>query len=497
MYVQSPVSKKELLELKKIVNEAIKNYTTKDKKISDKTWLKAYLQQNKPDLDESEVIELTERIFIEFERIEINKKNIQKYNDNGLSSKQYMSSMESGYEQFISNKSNVEYLDSLNNVIEFSNESVINKIINKDGNINQNPNLDGFIAEYEHVNNFNIQSAVKGHGNIEAKVLEPEQGKTHAKNSMDVGIYENGKLVQRYQMKFGKTSEATIQMISAGDYSNQRLVVPDEQLDDIKKAFPNKSVISEIEYKSIKSKSLSKGEMKELQKKIQNGDLEIIEKNWSDINKKNLIISLSKNAAQASILGLGLSFTSSIVSDLFNDEKTDVNEKVEKAIRSGATSGVNVAVTGALTVAIKNEVIQLLPKETSITTIANISHIAIENVKILFKIGTGELCINDGINKIGDNTISTLGGIASAFTIGAWIGTLTLTGPALITATVIGNTVAYNAGKNIISAVYKGVASVVRGVTNVVWNGVQSVASKIRSAAGSFVSTITFGIFGW
>jgi hypothetical protein len=52
-------------------------------------------------------------------------------------------------------------------------------------------------------------------------------------NSVDVratnlktGQYQN------YQMKFGKDSKATIALIKGGDYANQRLVVPTEQLND-------------------------------------------------------------------------------------------------------------------------------------------------------------------------------------------------------------------------------------------------------------------------
>jgi len=491
------ISKEEAIELKKITYTAIKTYLTKDTAITDKEWLQNYFNTNLIEHTIEEREELVENLIIEVERLETNRVNIKKYNDNGLSSSQYISSKDSGCEEFLSNQGNVEYLDSLNTIIENSNNSVINKVTTQSGDINMNPNLDGFLAEYEHVNNFNIQSATNGSGNIEAKVLEPEPGKTYAKNSMDVGIYENNKLVQRYQMKFGKDSEATIRMISDGNYSNQRLVVPDEQLEDVKKAFPNKTVISEIEYKNIKSSPLSKSEVKKLQNKIQNGDLSTVQKSWSDINKKKLMISLSKNTAQASILGVGLSFSTSFISSIFTDEEIETEEVIKRAIESGTTSGINTAVTGALTVAIKTNKITFIPQNTSITTIANISHIAIENIKILYRVGKGDLSISDGINKIGENTISTLGGISSALTIGAWVGTLALTGPALIAASIIGQTVAYTAGKNVVSAVYKGVTSVVKSVVKTVWNGVTTVASKVWNTVGTVFSTLSFGLIGW
>ena len=75
-----------------------------------------------------------------------------------------------------------------------------------------------------------------------AEVCVPES--THPKNSFDVVIKDisTGKIVHQYQFKFGMTAKYTIAKLRKGDYNNQRFVVPVEQVTDVQRAFPGKTV---------------------------------------------------------------------------------------------------------------------------------------------------------------------------------------------------------------------------------------------------------------
>ena len=48
--------------------------------------------------------------------------------------------------------------------------------------------------------------------------------------------------VMQSPTEFGQDAQATIRLLKDGCYNNQRFIVPTEQLDEIRKAFPGKSV---------------------------------------------------------------------------------------------------------------------------------------------------------------------------------------------------------------------------------------------------------------
>lgn len=101
---------------------------------------------------------------------------------------------------------------------------MIHVVTNLNGGISQNMNLDGFIAEQHHVNSFNMNAKLDG-SNYIAEVLTPEAGQKYVKNSFDVVIRDNNrKIVHQYQMKYGASSQRTIEMIRDGNYHNQRIV---------------------------------------------------------------------------------------------------------------------------------------------------------------------------------------------------------------------------------------------------------------------------------
>ena len=81
-----------------------------------------------------------------------------------------------------------------------------------------------------------------------------KNGKRYGKNSFDIVILDATKSktppVHQYQVKYGADAKATIQLLrehgSVTKYSNQQILVPPEQLDEVRKAFPGKTIVSEI-----------------------------------------------------------------------------------------------------------------------------------------------------------------------------------------------------------------------------------------------------------
>lgn len=277
-------------------------------------------------------------------------------------------------------------------------------------------NLDGFIAEQQHVNDFNAQAAPENK-NYRAYVQEPAIGKGYTKNSFDIVIKDSsGKIIHPYQSKFGKDAAATIRLLKSGNYYNQTILVPTEQVAEVQKAFPNKTVTDHIggtDKISTKSRGLTKADVKRQQLEAQEKN-QIRDTNWNSYNTKKLAIHLGKEAAltgaTAALYGGGFYLAEKV----WNGEKIRAEEAVEVALKTGVDSGVKSAAAGALTVAVKRGLIPMLAKSTPAGIIANIAAVGVENARILLKCAKGEISFTKAVDSMGRTTVSMAAGLLAA-----------------------------------------------------------------------------------
>lgn len=85
-----------------------------------------------------------------------------------------------------------------------------------------------------------IYDAKANGSNLRAEVLKPDSGYNKAQ-SMLWYQDENGKIVRRYQSKYGKDDKATGKLFEKGDYRGQRKLVPEEVTAEGSKIAPNLS----------------------------------------------------------------------------------------------------------------------------------------------------------------------------------------------------------------------------------------------------------------
>lgn len=271
-------------------------------------------------------------------------------------------------------------------------------------------------------------------------------------------------------------------MINKGDYNNQRLLVPAEQVDEVQKAFPNKTVVSAVEAGNVKGKALEKSGAKELQNEAQSGKWNEI--NWNEYKTKDLAIGIGKQAGYAAIQGAAIGVGIDIATKVWNGEEIKAEEVVEQALVSGADFGIKAATAGALKVGVEKGVVKMIPKGTPTETIANIAYVAIENVKVLGKVATGELTVKEGLDKMEQTTVTTVAGIAAGArgtAIGASIGSVL--GPVGTgIGGFVGGTVGYIAGSKVAEGAVKGVQKVrekAREVGSTIVSGVKSGAKSV------------------
>lgn len=475
------LSEKEAQATNRIIRRFMQRYAANSGKPVDQ-WLSAELREQLPDYSDEEIKRLTQDIISSLEITEHKKQEMQKAIQSGRSQESWLASSLEKSTSHMSSQESTSYLQNLDDALNQANAQMADVITNGNGTISQNPNLDGFIAEQAQVNSFNMNAAAKG-SEFKAEVLKPAPGATYSKNSVDVVIKDGaGKIVHRYQMKYGATSEITIQMIKNGNYNNQILVVPAEQVEAVQKAFPGKTVKSTIEVDGISSTPLTKSDVKNAQKKAQSGIS--LDTDWSGFSTKDIAKGISQNVAYAGLQGAAIGAGMTVISNVWNDEPIDGAEVVKTALETGADFGVKAAVAGGLKVAAEKGVLSGL-RGTPAGTFANIAFVAVENLKVAGKVFTGELTPREGLEVMGQTTGACVAGIAAGAVAGAKLGSIagTVLGPfGTVAGGIIGSAVGYMAGSKIGEAVVNGAQKIGKAAWSAIKSGVKKFGENVARA---------------
>lgn len=409
------------------------------------------------------------------------------------------------------------YIDNINKVIEEGNQKLLNKVFNKDGSINQNSNLDGFIFEHDHANTFNINAAVQDNTRFRAEVLEPKIGETYGKNSVDIVIKDikTGKIVKKYQAKAYKNAQETAKAFNSGNYKGQGKLVPEGQ--------EVRGAADKIEYGDIESNPSSKEMMKEQQSEAQKGDIEKVKKSFkNDVDTLKLAKQIGKQMLQAGVLSMGMGIVFSAGEKILSGEEIEAEEIIINGLKAGSVGGISTAVAGGLKVAVEKKAItgvmaKILSKNNIIGTVAA-STVGI--VSTLFEVGKGDITLGEGVKKIGVTLSASYAGIIG-FANGNFLGVAVAgavlpaigvagTVGAVITAAVgftagcigaiAGSQVAGAIGRGAMEVgnyvvrgavgIVKGGVAVVKTVASGVITGVKAVGSAIISGVGSVCSGI-------
>ena len=478
------ITDKEAREIKKLEKIFIKSYLKYKNEMNLKEWLNLELKNHLEDKSDEEIKTISTEIIETLEIIEKNKYSLKKAMANGRSKESWFESNLRKVNSHISVNEYGDYLSQLDSAINQANEALINEITNKSGNISMNPNLDGFIAEYNHVNSFNMEATLKG-SEYRAEVLQPKPGETYGKNSIDIVIKDGtGKIVRKYQSKYCKDSSATENAFKSGDYRGQRKLIPDEQDVD--------GGVIQIESPDgkIKSAKFSKEYVKQQQKEIQNGKYEPID--WNNYNSKDLALNIGKKVGKNAFYGAGIAVGFNIAQKTIEDKEIEIEELVEIALKSGIDIGIKSAISGAIKVGIEKGLIKLIPKGTPAGVIANIVNIGIEYARTCKEVINGELTVKEAINEMEVNTVSMVFGIATAAkgtSIGGAIGSIF--GPiGTVIGGFIGGTVGYMAGSEFGKDVIRGSQKLRKVTKEIITNTINTVKGESSRLFNSVSSEV-------
>ena len=553
---EETLTKKQKEELSSLIKKYLKSYSKYKDKMSMEEWLMLMFREDFPELDEKEIIKLKDEVVNGTNESYKIYKEVKRAGELGINPSEYFATKIENDEEFkkienkkemllkldeeltddavdkiytlsemdISEGSNLDtatsigktlgqtvvnnYIGNIDKAIENANANMQDTILRQDGYINQNPNLDGFIAESHHANTFNVDAATK-ELKLRAEDLKPD---VYGKNSVDIVIkkFSNGseEIVRKYQAKFGKDAKATENYfrdkLGEFKYRFQKKLVSSDQVNEI----PNG--VDKIEYGGAKSKPLSKQEAKEMQEKVQSGDKNALDLNFkNDVNTHEVLKRVGYKAVRNSIYSGAIAVGMNIGKKIITGEEISGEEVVETAIRTGATTGVTTAVHGAMTTAAKKGVLKgVFAKSTFVSAVA---FSAVETVSTVYKVGTGEMSFKEGVDSLVE-TFTTGAVIAKAMAVTSATITGALGAGALVTtvATVAAGAVVATVGTAVAKPIYKGIKTIVSGVVSgakkvvsagtkavktvasTAWSGVKSAAKGIWSGAKS----IFRGIFG-
>lgn len=492
------LTEKEAKEFKTLLSKFVKSYSAKDSAVSDKEWLKNELKSELSDLSDEQAEVMAQETIDSIKEYDENLKDLNEQCKKGVNREQWFADKVAKASAGLGVIEHGNYLNSIDTALTNANSQMIRTVTTSAGDISQCINLDGYIAEQFHVNRFNVEAALHK-SNFYAEVQVPAPGETYGKNSFDIVIKDrlsgSNVPVHQYQVKFGANAKETIKLLKDAEgncrYNNQRIVVPTEQLEEVQRAFPEKTITDKIggtDKVKISSEGLTKSEAKEMQFDAQENQT-ILGESWNSFSTKELALNIGK---QAGLVGLGAAAITvgfSLAEQAIKGDGIDAEETVKLALETGADASIKVAAAGALKVAVEKGILRIIPKGTPIGIIANIACVAIENVKILFKMATGEYTVSQGMEHMGRTSVSMIyglgwgaigmhaGGVAFA-----WIP---IVGP--IVGGLVGGLVGYTAGSKFGNAVFDGVKKVVtsagnalRTIGNKISEGFQRIREKIH-----------------
>ena len=413
----------------------------------------------------------------------------------------------------LSAKSVNNYIDTVNNAIDSANKTLMESITTKTGNINQNPNLDGFIFEEHHAGTFNIDATVKQKP-YHAKVLKPKLGETYRKNSIDIVIEDSGKYVKKYSAKAYKITNGTAKSFydeNGYKYRFQSKLVPTDQTNEIANS------VDKIKYNNVESKGITKAEIKDIQNDLQSGNKKVDIFNFKkDVNIISISKQIGKQAMVNGTMGLGIGMAANIGTKIIQGKEVEVEEVIEAGIKTGGSVGLSTAVAGGIKVAVEKEIIPAM----SNNTIGAIAASSMDIIGTACKLGSGEISLGEAVKEVGTSISSAYSAIVSSSfgytatiaavgmvglgTLGT-VGTVIGTGVALVAGAVcgtvgskIGGEIANGVGTIAEKVVDKAVEVVkegidkVKNIANGVVNKVQSIGKKISSGLSKVASWFGF-----
>lgn len=462
------------------------SYKEKPQEMTNAQWLQELFLRELPEMTAEEAAQESVDILESMDVFQENHRSLEEASKNGISKEEWLEGKFNEASVGYSTQQFGETLQILDDALYMENLKLAEGLTRAvDGQIKMSPNLDGNIAEHYHSATANLNAVLQG------KDVKAEVRDVFTSNSVDVRLTDTVTgTYQNYQLKYGQDAKATIDLIERGNYNNQRIVVPTEQLDEVQAHFQAKGSQKTITDRIEGGKPLTKAQAKDMQLEAQQSGV-APKFDYNQFDYKNLTKRVVDDASTMALQSVAITTGMYLARKVVKNETIKGDELLETAIRTGADTGVKTVVAGTLKVAVEKGILKTIPKGNPAVLFANVACVAVENAKIAHKVATGKISATKGLDEMGKTSSSMVGGML-ALKKGAELGKNagTLVGvmmPALapVTSVVggfVGGTIAYMAGSKVGDNVFEGakkIATVAKTVGKIAVDNLKNTAKTV------------------
>lgn len=477
-----------------ILKDFFESYVEKDASVSNKEWLKNQLEKQALDFAKDKLQAYSDELVDGVDSYDKTLTSIREHTAKGGKVETWLAENVAKSGRQLSQSE----LQTVEKVLGQGGEQLLRSL--KAGELHRDAlkSADEFIAENTLVNDFNSASAAQG-GRYVAEVDVTGDGSVYGRNQFDIALVDKltGQKLSNYLVKYGKTASDTIEMVKTIGNAGETLLVPSEQLEEVKKALPGWKVADALggtPFVKVMSSPLTKT----LVDKCLNGELLDTAKQIANKSPAEMIENIAGIAKTSGVLSAGVLGG---LEKLANNEpigSVNVRKMVEQAVESGNLQGLKTAASGALATYVQKGMTKLIPKNTPASVISGIASTGIETINILNKVSNGTMSVSQAMEDFASQKVATVfenvwGKFAKKATVvalnyvpvvGPYLSSLVASGTLDFVGTAIKQKVTHVVKEKIVpvvkTVVHK-VCSTVRSVASTMWSGVKSLAKSVFS----------------
>ena len=477
-----------------ILKDFVESYAEKDEKTSNKEWLKGQLEKQAIGLAKDALNKYSDGLVDSVESYDATLDSIRQAKAKGKNGAEWLAEQAAA--------SGKEYsaaeLNGIAKAIGQGGEMLLRNLRAEELHIDAAKSAEEYAAEMACIDDFNDLAGRAG-GRYVAHVDGLGDGSRYGRNQFDVVISDKftGKPLENYLVKYGGTAAETIEMVSKLTRAGEKILVPSEQLDEVKKALPGWKIVDALGDSPL-VKVAGSPLTRNLLDQCMNGDLLGKAEKVLD-NPGQAIKDVAESAMTSGILSAGFMGGLEKVANNAPVENVKIKDLVETALQTGDLQGVKVAASGALATYVQKGMTKLIPKNTPVSIISGIASTGVEAVNILNKVSNGAMNVSDALGEFANAKLAMVfdnvwGKYATRKAMMAMTSCIPVAGP-FLTGLVASGTLDFvgaaikqkvvNTVKKVVvpavKTVVKKVCSTVKSVASTVWSGVKSVAKALFS----------------
>ena len=474
-----------------IFRDFIQSYFEKDTGLSEQDWLKGKLQESGVDLNEEELEKYTADLVGSVKSFSESLRSLEKSKAEGKTAEGWLKEKI----KETSKKTRAEELQTFNAGMDQANRRLLRNLKAEETEKLVNTSVIDVAAEQGLIDDFNSKATLED-GHYEALIDLPADGSVYGQDLFDIVIKDKftGEKLENYQIIYGNDLQETIDLVEQSSAAGQTILVPEDMVDDVRKACPFKDIAANL---GGTGRVMTKGtafQLKDAENLLQKAPKTIASKLISD--PEEALKEFTDNAFSSGVLAAGFTGALERLTTEAEPESFSASDFLGKALLAEDNDGIKTVAAGALATAVHKGLVTALPKDASPVVVANLASVGVENVKVLSQVADGTITLDEGIEHMGNMNVAMgfefLWNKYATPMAAKLLNFIPVVGPFISTTIVAGGVLnlVKKPVKELILQGVKQVVPVVKSVAKKICNTVVETAKTVARAAKSVVKGI-------